>query len=156
MARIAYNPFLANHLTPKATVGQVYDGIDAYGSNAKFRYVQFLDAVTYIKGHVVTAANAAGTAVTNDRSGGSAVYVTRAAGVALRAMTENYYGYIQVTGRAVVQTDDGVAAGESLVAHTVDGECDTMAAGEEHLVFGFTLAADASDQGIAWLTGCPA
>lgn len=155
MARVSGDPFLVNDLTPRTSVGGVFDGLDAWGHPAKFRYVQFVDAVTYAAGHVVTAANAAGTAVTNDRAGGSAIFATQAFGVALRVMTENYYGYIQVTGRATVQTDGGVAAGEALVAHTVDGECDTMAAGEEHLVFGVALADDATDQGIAWLKGVP-
>lgn len=155
MARVLGDPFSVNDLTPRTTPGMLFDGTDAYGFPAKFRYVQFKDAVTYIKGHVCNPESATGTTVTNDRDGGiSAATITW--GIACRAMTEDYYGYIQVTGKAVVQTDGGVAAGEYLVAHTVDGECDTMADGEEEQVFGIALADDVGDQGIAWLTACPA
>lgn len=155
MARIQDDPFTANHIAPKHTPGMLFDGTDAYGFPAKFRYVQFLDAVTYAKGHIVNPANAAGTAVTNDRSGGSAVSATITWGVACNVMTQNYYGYIQVSGKAVVLTDGDVAAGDPLVSHTADGACDTMADGEEEQVFGVALAADSATAGIAWLTGCP-
>jgi len=134
---------------PRFTLGSVY-----WKGGKAYRYVQFVDAVAYIAGHVLTWANATGTAVTNDRSGGSAVFATRAVGVALGVMTENYYGFMQVSGiNADVQTDTGVAAGEALVAHTVDGQCDTMAAGEEHLVFADSMAADATNTVTANLRG---
>lgn len=151
MAHVISDPFNTNDLNPRVPVGTIGDGIDAYGFAAKFRYVQFKDSVAYLVGHLLTAADVTGTQVTNDRSGGSAVFSTQGVGVCCDVMTEDYYGWMQVTGKAVIQTDGAVAAGEALVAHTVDGEADTMAAGEEHLVIGVTFDADAADQGIAWL-----
>lgn len=134
---------------PRFTLGAVY-----WKDGKAYRYVQFLDAVAYIAGHVLTWANATGTAVTNDRAGGSAVGSTQAVGVATRVHTENHYGFMQVSGvNADVQTDTGVSAGESLVAHTVDGQSDTMAAGEEHLVFATALADDATNTVTANLRG---
>lgn len=125
------------------TLGAVY----AYGRNL-YKYVQFLDAVAYEAGDVVEWADTAATKVTKDKSGGSSVG-RKTAGIALAVMTQNYYGFILVEGYyAAVNTDGGVSAGEFLISDTVDGDADTMAAGEEHLVFGMALdndtAADAT------------
>ena len=109
----------------------------------KYRYVQFKDAVTYAAGHCLDVANTAWTAVTNDRSGGSAIGTQTAfGGVCLGAPTQNSYGWVQVGGIATVLGDGSVAAGEAVVLHSVDGQADTMAAGEEHQVFGTALEAD--------------
>jgi|TARA_R110000744_G_scaffold106311_1_gene202621 hypothetical protein len=57
------------------------------------------------------------------------------------------YAWVQVCQAGTYGTargDGAVAAGEAVIGDTaVDGEADTMAAGEEHLVFGFAMAADA-------------
>lgn len=110
----------------------------------KYRYVQFKDAVTYAAGQALEVANITWTAVTNDRSGGSAIGTqTSFGGVCLGVPTTAYYGWVQVGGVATVLGDGSVAAGEAVVLHSVDGEADTMAAGEEHQVFGVALEADA-------------
>jgi hypothetical protein len=132
----------ANHATAKYTVGQVFEGTDSSGRYACWRYVQYLDAVTYIRGQVCNWANATGTAVTNDRSGGSSIDAVHTAGIACAVMTQNYYGFLRVVGDVLVIGDGSVAAGESVVSHTVDGQADTMAAGEEHYVFGTAYNAD--------------
>jgi hypothetical protein len=71
--------------------------------------------------------------------------VTRPAGVFLGAIPFGGFGWIQVSGRCNVYTDDGVADGDYLVADggaTVTGIADTAVAGEEHAVFGCAQAAD--------------
>ena len=107
-----------------------------------YRYVQFKDAVTYVAGHVCTPANTSWTAVTNDVAGGSSVAATTFGGIALAAVTQNYYGWVQIGGVATVVGDGSVAADEAVVVHSTDGQADTMAAGEEHLIFGRALEAD--------------
>lgn len=140
--KLPVDPFTANDVSPKYTVGQVFEGTDSSGRYAAYKYVQFLDAVAYIRGHVCAWGNATGTAVTNDRSGGSNVGI-RTAGICLRVMTQNYYGFVQVAGIGLCLGDGSVAAGESVVLDTgVDGGADTMAAGEEDEVFGMALEAD--------------
>ena len=129
-------------------------GIYYYGGKA-YKYVQFKDAVAYLAGHVCLWANAQGTAVTNDKTGGSAVIATTpVAGVAPRVMTEDYYGFIQVGGVATIQTDGSVTVGKPLVSHTVDGEASMMVDGEEEQVFATSLQADTGDQVSATLKGC--
>lgn len=123
---------------PELTLGGVY----WYGGDA-YRYVQFLDAVAYTANHLCTWANATGTAVTNDRAGGSDVGELKPAGIATRVHTQNYYGFIQITGVADVLCDGSVAAGESVIPHaTTDGMADTMAGTDEDHVFGVALEAD--------------
>jgi hypothetical protein len=78
--------------------------------------------------------------VTNDMSVGLGVVAP--AGVAISAIGEGEFGWIQVGGKATINTDGGVSAGEALVIHSVDGEVDTMAAGEEHQVFAVATADD--------------
>ena len=107
----------------------------------KYRYVKFVDAVTYAVGQVLAPANTAWTNVTNDRSGGSAIS-TAFGGVCISVPTQNQHGWVQIGGVATCTGDGSVAADEAVILHTVDGEADTMAAGEEHLVFGTALEAD--------------
>lgn len=138
MSNVIVNPSVANDPTPTATVGGTYQ----YGGNL-YKYVQFKDAVAYLVGHTVAWANATGTAVTNDRSGGSALSGNLPAGVVCCVMTQNYYGYIQVSGLATLYGDGSIAAGESVVLDVnTDGYCDTMASTEEQLIVGTALADD--------------
>ena len=133
----------ANHANPKYTVGQVFEGTDSSGRYACWKYVQYKDGVTYIRGQVMNWANAAGTAVTNDRAGGSAITANHTAGIGCAVYTQNYYGFMQVAGDVLVIGDGSVAAGDYVVAHTVDGQMDTMATGDENAeVFGWAYNAD--------------
>lgn len=109
----------------KHELGMLCKGILGNGSAAMFRYVQFLDAVTYAEGQLVTeASTVVGThKVTNDRD------VSAVAGLAPRGVlfqagtmpTQNQFGWIQVTGDAhVIGT---FATGDFLIPHaTNDGE----------------------------------
>lgn len=96
------------------------------GPNGKeFRYVQFLDAVTYVSGHVCTHGTT-GTdvwKVTNDRAGGSAVTGHGVAGVLQSSSvpTQNQYGWLQTGGEC--GPSGTYAAGDYLKPHaTNDGE----------------------------------
>lgn len=97
-----------------------------------YKYVQFKDAVTYAAGQSLTWADVACTTVTNDRAGGSSLGAIPA-GICLRVMTQNYYGFILVRGKyagLVTSGADDIAVGESLIVHaTTDGACDGVAAG---------------------------
>lgn len=145
--KIGLNPFEVNDITPRFGIGDVFEGRDpttAVTGPGLFRYVRFLDAVTYARGHVCTfAAPATGIPyrVTNDISGGSSTG-QGVAGIACNVMTQNYYGFIQIGGQAIVVGDGSVAAGDYVVAHTTDGQADTFADGEEEQVFGYALDAD--------------
>ena len=80
--------------------------------------------------------------VSPDFTGGSGL-TSKVCGVGIVAIAAGSYGWVQVAGyHDKVKTDAGVAASDPLVGHSVDGEADTMVHGEEHLVFGFALAAD--------------
>lgn len=142
MARISEDPYTVNHSSPKHTLGMLFDGVDTLGLPAKFRYVQFEDAVTYVAGHVCEFSDATMKQVTNDKAGGSSLGRVPA-GLALKAMTQNYYGYILVQGyHASVLTDGGVSVGEALMSHaTTDGAADTQTAGNKQI--GVALATDA-------------
>ena len=146
-----------NEATASRTLGQLYtDESTGY----VYRYVQFKDAVTYAAGQVCTYAVATGlTAVTNDISGGSSIG-SIVAGIALRAMTQNYYGFVLVKGfYGTVKTSgaDDIAAGENLFVHaSTDGTCDgasasTFSSGN----FGIAMAADVdADNTVAALVCC--
>jgi len=92
--------------------------------------------------------------VNNDMAGGTGLG-TIPMGVAISAIPENYYGWIQVGGIAAVTiTDAGVAAGDFIVNNTgEDGGCDTMADGEEEQVFGIVVADDVGDAADVLLRG---
>jgi hypothetical protein len=141
------NPFETNDITPKCGIGDIYEHkISADLGVGFFRYVRFLDAVAYARGHVCTyAVQTTGIPyrVTNDISGGSSVG-QGVAGIACNVMTQNYYGFVQIGGMALVVGDGSVAAADYVVAHTVDGQADTFADGEEEQVFGYALDADST------------
>lgn len=124
-ANLTTNP--ATYNTAAVDENLVLGSLYRYASNGwVYRYVQFLDAVTYAAGQSVEWANTSGTAVTNDRAGGSSVG-RAAAGVALAVMTQNYYGFVLVNGFATISTSgaDDIAAGETVICHaTSDGNVD--------------------------------
>ncbi|MAH45213.1 hypothetical protein CMI37_05255 [Candidatus Pacearchaeota archaeon] len=114
-----------------------------------YRYVLCANAVTnnaLAAGECLCADSGGLYYVNNDMAGGTG-YGTIPMGVAISAITENSYGWIQVGGIAEVTITDGsVAANDFIVNNTgEDGGCDTMADGEEEQVFGVVVAADVGD-----------
>lgn len=126
-----------------------------YYQGAYYRYAKFVDAVTYGVGQSLGWASANGTAVSNDRAGGSALGTAPrpVAGICLSVMTQNYYGFMQVAGIGKValygvdvdDSDNEIAAGDFLVMDdATDGHSQVMADTEEHLVFAVAIAAGVS------------
>jgi len=132
----------ANDATAKEELGRLrFEGAKVY------KYVRAEDAALAI-GQVVEYSDTSGYEVTNDRAGGASIGRV-VAGVAIGAITDAYYGWIQVHGRNVdVITDGSVTAGQALVPHaTADGQADSVESGStavntEAQVFGYALAAD--------------
>lgn len=121
-------------------VGTVH-GPDENGNT--YRWVEFVDQDAAVS-EVVYPATTDLTQVTTDYTGGSAT-AAKVCGVTVATAVDisvAKYGFVQISGSRLVRTDGSVSAGEALVGHTVDGEADTMADGEEELVFGFALETD--------------
>lgn len=109
------------------------------GSN-EWTYVRFLDAVTYVVGHVCAVAAATGYSVSNDVSGGSSIGLRFAGAIpnvdergnAVTAVpAQNDYGYLQTRGyHSAIKTngDDDIAAGDTLIMVATDGVVDSVAA----------------------------
>lgn len=141
--RLSVDPATVNQATAGIyTPGRIYD------YNGKlYRFVQFVDGVAYADGQSVEYADATtGYVVTNDRAGGSSIGRV-AAGICLRVMTQNYYGFVLVRGfHGTVLTSgaDNIAVGECLITHaTTDGTVDGEAANAlTTAVVGVALAAD--------------
>jgi len=116
------DPSTVNDESSTAALGHLY--YYAGSSNAPegvYRYVQFKDAVTYVNGHACYVNAISGTQiteVTNDISNALGGTDTSAfAGVCVRVMTENYYGYLLVSGTHDNLTGDGsVGVGDSIFA----------------------------------------
>ena len=79
-------------------------------------------------------------------------------GIALSVLAEDEMGWIQVGGYSSnITTDQGISAGDGLIC---DGDAtptfiaETASATEEHMVFGFADADDATAVGSGWLTNC--
>jgi len=112
-----------------------------------YRYVQnvLADNIAIADGTCVYGTTTWGV-VSPDFTGGSGI-TTHVVGVGIVAIAAGSYGWVQVSGyHDAVKTDAGVAAADFLVGHSVDGEADTMADGEEEQVFGQALAADTTTE----------
>lgn len=123
-------------------LGMVVEGLQADGTFAKYRYVQFLDAVTYVAGHVVCMDSATTWGVSNDVSANMAG--DHPVGVVFQATvpTENQYGWVQISGIATVLIGSAaVIAGDYLKADaSTDGAADEATAGTDENLVGVALA----------------
>lgn len=115
------------------------------GANGKaYRYVQFVDAVTYVAGHVVCLDSAAADdwKVTNDVSANMAG--DHPVGVVFQSTvpTENQYGWVQIAGEATVLIGSAeVIAGDYLKPDaSTDGAADEATAGTDENILGVALA----------------
>lgn len=130
--------------TAQHRLGQVVEGVQADGTWGRYRYVQFVDAVAYTAGDVVTPASATTWAVTNDRAGGSALAKLYPAGVVFQATvpTQNQYGWVQIAGIANVRIGSAaVIAGDELMPDSAeDGEAEEATAGTHENILGIALA----------------
>lgn len=143
---VATDPLTTSDTVAKFALGTtIQREYSPTGEIATFVYVQNLDLAT-TSGTVLTLASATSAyTASGDRSGGSAVSIIKAVGVAVGAIGVGEYGWVMKQGTHLgVYTDGGVSANDPLVPHTVDGEADTMADGEEEQVFGWALADDSA------------
>ena len=120
--------------TAQHRLGQIVEGVTAAGHWAKYRYVKFEDAVTYVAGHFCNMGAGETTwEVTNDISAAMAGYV--GAGVVFQTTvpTEGTYGWVQCAGIATVLIGSAaVIAGDWLKNDgTTDGALDEATAGTD-------------------------
>lgn len=111
------------------------------------RKKMFLAGGAVTEGQIVTldvgAASDTAVAYTIEPADSDGTNLDLVVGVAAEDIAAGAWGEVYVAGYCPkVLTDGGVAIGDPLVPHTVAGEADTMAAGEEHLVIGYALEAD--------------
>ena len=143
MLREIKEPVTYFSATPNYDLGELY--YDDRSAKV-YRYVACAAAATnnaLAAGEYCCADTGGAWIVNNDVTGGTGMG-TEPMGIAISAIPENYYGWIQVGGMAAVTITDGsVAAGEYIMPHaTTDGGVDTMADGSEESVFAFTNQAD--------------
>lgn len=128
-------------------LGALRDEYDSTNGYRQFKYVQFDNGtgnVTSVANQVVytVAASAAGAKVTNDVSDSD---VNQVAGVLPVALTDLYYGWMQVRGKATVNTDgdDDISAHDALIGGG-DGTCESVAqdTAPTNKVLGWALADD--------------
>lgn len=127
-------------------VRQTYDTTNGY---REFKYIQFDNGtgnLTSVANQVVysVVASFAGAKVTNDVSDSGINFI---AGITPVALTDTYYGWMQIRGQATVNTngDDDIAAGDALIGTSAaDGVCNSVAANTAptNKVLGWALAAD--------------
>lgn len=134
----------AGQLTNVGTVQLENLGTKRYSEDGleKYRYVKVV-TVALLQGEVCYQADLATYDMFNVHNDQS-VDSPQVAGVAIVTIAKNSYGWVQVGGyHPNVREDGAVALKDALIGDgaTKDGEADTMAAGEEHLAFGFALGA---------------
>ena len=126
-----------------------------------WKYVQFnngagnvASATNMVVGQKIT--DLTGFTVTNDESDSDLNLI---AGVMPIAMTDLYYGWMQVGGyNATIRTngDDDIAQNDALIGSTTDGVCNSVAANTAptNKVLGWAVAADVdADNTVAgWIT----
>lgn len=135
---VGYPPTVANHPKPLLTPGEVY-----WIKGIPYRYVQAEDA-NIAAGNVVCWSSGGANKVTADISGGTSTGVP--AGIAQAAITDGYWGLIQVggLGQVTIVTDGSVAALDKLIPHaSTDGGTDTGTPGTNDYAFvALALVAD--------------
>lgn len=138
------------------TLGAIVEGKTALGHPARFRYVKFEDAVTYVAGHFVNiGAGEVTWNCTNDISNAMAGYVP--AGVVFQSTvpTQNQYGWVQVSGIATILAGSAaIIAGDFLKNDgTTDGALDEATMGGSDVIVAQAIATIADTAtGLALLT----
>ncbi len=160
---ITDDPTLVNDASPVHPIGEVRKYKHPTYGWWTLRYVKFVNAIAYVAGHVCSPTVVTNHEITNDCTGGAAEPIAVIfAGMALRVMTENYYGWALIYGYyPSIKTSgaDDIAVGESLIMHaTTNGTCDGVAANAMTTSsFGIAYAVDDNDLNtVAGFIGQPA
>ena len=155
----ATDPYTENSATANESLGSIRFDTDG----RTFRYHQFVSAMT--QGELANHSLSIGIASARVTPTFSTSTVKRPAGVvvATAGMTAAYFGWLQIagpvgvlpSGSTYIRTKGAVAAKDPL-CQTVNRKASTMAAGNEHLVFGFARGTDSGSYlASGYLTGCP-
>ncbi len=121
-------------------------GMHAYSDDAGgkcYRYVKFVDAITYVSGHVVCLASATTWDVSNDAAGGATLAGLLPVGFVQGTVpTENQYGWIQCGGiiADAVMGSASVIAGDLLMPDTEDGDLTEAVAGTDWNIAAVAMA----------------
>jgi len=133
--------FDANDASAVDTPGQHAYATTGKGQVKVYRYMQMMDAITYVAGHSLTFASGDSdgssgapsgavsgkdipyTTATNDRAGGSNRANHPFAGIANAVYTQNYYGWLQFRGYAsTIFTDGDVTEGAHMKIKVGSGD----------------------------------
>lgn len=133
------DPSLANDATAQVPLGTLRVYIDPTYGFQIHQYVQFVDAVAYTAGCPCSmSATDGGYVVTTDVSEDNGV----AAGIYNRVMTQNYYGWMLVYGKTLVQfNNDDDAADGAVALVSADGVADTGSDPGSLLALGIVVGA---------------
>lgn len=124
-------------------LGMIVQGITSLGHWAKYRYVKFEDAVTYVAGHFCNmGAGETSWEVTNDISAAMAGYVPAGVVFQTTVPTEGQYGWVQCAGIATVLIGSAaVIAGDALKNDgTTDGALDEATRGGTDVICATAIA----------------
>lgn len=137
-------------------LGSVVEGVTALGHWAKYRYVKFEDAVTYVAGNFCNLGAGETTwEVTNDISNAMAGQVPVGVVFQTTVPTEGTYGWVQIAGIATVLIGSAaVIAGDFLQNDgTTDGALDEATMGGATVIVAQAIATIADGAtGLAVLT----
>ncbi len=119
------------------TLGETAEGEDG----KRYRYVKFVDAVTYAAAKIVVLASATTWDVTIDMSGGSALANLNAVGMCLGVPAEDEYGWVQIEGIATFTAGSaGIVPGDPLMPDSEDGDLTEATAGTDENICAVSLA----------------
>ena len=119
------------------TLGETAEGEDG----KRYRYVKFVDAVTYAAAKIVVLASATTWDVTIDMAGGSALANLNAVGMCLGVPTEDQFGWVQFEGIATFTAgSSGIIAGDELMPDSEDGDLTEAAGGTDENICAVSLA----------------
>jgi len=146
MYKTVWNSALtSNDASAREELGATRVVTDSTNGYRMYKYVQFDNGtgnLTSVANQVVYYVSA--TKVTNDVSDSN---INSIAGITPVALTDGYYGWMQVLGSATVNTngDDDIATGDALIGtSSADGVCNSVAANTAptNKVLGWAIAAD--------------
>ena len=141
MAEYGIKQLWPDKLTDVSATAQTTLGTLRFDGGKIYRYIKAgptLTGDTLSLYQTVSYITGTGFVVTN-----TSADIESTAGAVIVAIPENYYGWIQVSGMAILIGDGAVAFGE-IVVNNGDGTVDTMAVTEEAAMVGVASEDDAA------------
>lgn len=121
----------------KAQLGLVVPAVDNYYGFGEFMYVQFPASAAITQGQVVTLSGFGGTANYSAAVASNAANTGRTIAIAINAVASNaaiQYGWVQISGNAVIKAAASVAAGVTFgIDATTGGSVNANSAGRQVL-----------------------